>query len=66
MAQTVKQQQNLPTISEVLMSKGAFVEHGDTHHNVDDDFEPVTLSSLIRQFSDRIVQPNLLTLSNGN
>ena len=44
MAQTVKQQQNLPTISEVLMSKGAFVEHGDTHHNVDDDF-PALMNS---------------------
>lgn len=59
------QQQTLPTINEVLLEKGAFVEHGDTHHNVDDDFEPVTLSSLIRQFSDRIVQQDSLTLSNN-
>ena len=60
------QQQTLPTINEVLLEKGAFVEHGDTHHNVDDDFEPVTLSSLIRQYYNRVVQPNLLTLSNSN
>ena len=65
MVQELRQQTTSPTISEVLMQKGAFVEHGDTHHNVDDDFEPVTLSSLIRKFSDRIVQQDSLTLSNN-
>ena len=40
----MSQQQILPTLNEVLLERGLFIEHSDTHHNVDDDF-PALMNS---------------------